>query len=237
MMLTNDIKFVSDQLFALWLKLISLLTLNPKFVTEFLRIIYEEKMREYWGEHIYRTIVETEDFALPSEENVGEIHRQIAHQRRQSLADEKQKNPNNAHSHLLDSFRVVELGSHAGLTSGPAGKAMLEEIEKSSNHHSRQMLKALHQLQPMLFEECYVKSFDYIRSRQANEHARNKLSEYDYRGLHLFVMVHGFQGNSNDMRLLKNNIALLFPEVMFLLSSANEEHTEGDIQEMGVRLS
>jgi hypothetical protein len=39
------------------------------------------------------------------------------------------------------------------------------------------------------------------------------------------------------MRLLKNNIALLFPEVMFLLSSANEEHTEGDIQEMGVRLS
>jgi hypothetical protein len=81
----------------------------------------------------------------------------------------------------------------------------------------------------MLFEECYVKSFDYIRSRQVNEQARNKLSEFDYKGLHLFVMVHGFQGNSNDMRLLKNNIALLFPEVMFLLSSANEEHTEGDI--------
>src|SRR5574343_17191 len=50
-------------------------------------------------------------------------------------------------------------------------------------------------------------------------------------------MVHGFQGNSCDMRLLKNNIALLFPEAMFLCSSANEEHTEGDIFEMGVRLS
>jgi len=50
-------------------------------------------------------------------------------------------------------------------------------------------------------------------------------------------MVHGFQGNSNDMRLLKNNIALLFPESMFLCSSANEEHTEGDIMEMGVRLA
>lgn len=74
-MLTNDIKLISDQIFSLWFKFIGLLTLNPKFVTEFLRIIYEEKMREYWGEHIYRTIVETKDFALPSEENVGEIHR------------------------------------------------------------------------------------------------------------------------------------------------------------------
>jgi hypothetical protein len=80
--LTGDIKVVSDQLFALWVKMISLLTLNPKFVAEFLRIIYEEKMREFWGEHIYRTIVETEDFALPSEENVGEIHKQIAMQKR-----------------------------------------------------------------------------------------------------------------------------------------------------------
>jgi hypothetical protein len=39
------------------------------------------------------------------------------------------------------------------------------------------------------------------------------------------------------MRLLKNNISLLFPEAMFLCSSSNEEFTEGDIFEMGVRLS
>ena len=39
------------------------------------------------------------------------------------------------------------------------------------------------------------------------------------------------------MRLLKNNIALLFPEAMFLCSSSNEEYTEGDISEMGARLA
>jgi len=39
------------------------------------------------------------------------------------------------------------------------------------------------------------------------------------------------------MRLLKNNIALLFPEAMFLCSSSNEEYTERDIFEMGVRLA
>jgi len=50
-------------------------------------------------------------------------------------------------------------------------------------------------------------------------------------------MVHGFQGNACDMRLLRNNIAMLFPEAMFLSSNANEDYTEGDIFEMGVRLS
>lgn len=37
--------------------------------------------------------------------------------------------------------------------------------------------------------------------------------------------------------MIKNSIALVFPEVMFLMSAANEDHTEGDIGEMGVRLA
>jgi hypothetical protein len=35
-------------------------------------------MREVQGEHIFRTLIETKDFSIPSEENVGEIHREIA---------------------------------------------------------------------------------------------------------------------------------------------------------------
>lgn len=62
----------------------------------------------------------------------------------------------------------------------------------------------------------------------------DQFSEY---GVHLWVLVHGFQGNSQDMKMIKNNIALVFPEVMFLMSSANEDHTEGDIKEMGIRLA
>jgi len=54
------------------------MTINPKFICEYLRAMYEEKKREYWGEHIFRTIVETKDFSQPSEDNVGEIHRKIA---------------------------------------------------------------------------------------------------------------------------------------------------------------
>jgi pimeloyl-ACP methyl ester carboxylesterase len=58
-----------------------------------------------------------------------------------------------------------------------------------------------------------------------------------YRGVHLFVFVHGFQGSSFDMRLMKNNLALLYPEAVFLCSTCNEDNTEGDIEEMGTPLA
>ncbi|CAJ1415962.1 unnamed protein product, partial [Effrenium voratum] len=58
-----------------------------------------------------------------------------------------------------------------------------------------------------------------------------------YRGVHLFVLCHGFQGNSFDMRLMKNNIALLYPDAIFLCSQSNEDNTEGDFEEMGIRLA
>lgn len=53
----------------------------------------------------------------------------------------------------------------------------------------------------------------------------------------MIVFVHGFQGNSYDMRLLKNNLCTLHPEAMLLCSSANEENTEGDIGDMGQKLA
>jgi pimeloyl-ACP methyl ester carboxylesterase len=58
-----------------------------------------------------------------------------------------------------------------------------------------------------------------------------------YRGLHLFVLVHGFQGNSFDMRLMRNNLALAYPDAAFLSSTSNEDDTDGDISEMGARLA
>lgn len=58
-----------------------------------------------------------------------------------------------------------------------------------------------------------------------------------YVGVHLFVMVHGFQGNHNDMRLFKNQISLQYPDAVVLLSTSNEEKTEEDIEEMGERLA
>lgn len=59
----------------------------------------------------------------------------------------------------------------------------------------------------------------------------------DNSGKHLFVFLHGYQGTSWDMRMFRNYMAVLFPNSVFLLSTCNESATDGDIREMGVRLS
>jgi hypothetical protein len=63
-----------------------------------------------------------------------------------------------------------------------------------------------------------------------------KLSER-YEGVHLFVMVHGFQGSSFDVRMFKNAIAIALPDAQFLCAQANEDDTEGNIFDMGYRLA
>ena len=54
---------------------------------------------------------------------------------------------------------------------------------------------------------------------------------------HLFVLVHGFQGNSFDMRLFKNLLNVRFSNAHFICSSSNEDNTEGDIADMGKNLA
>jgi pimeloyl-ACP methyl ester carboxylesterase len=56
-------------------------------------------------------------------------------------------------------------------------------------------------------------------------------------GIHLIILVHGFQGSSKDLKELRNNLAVFHPEALFLCSIANEGKTEGDIEEMGIRLA
>ena len=59
----------------------------------------------------------------------------------------------------------------------------------------------------------------------------------DDSSLHLVVLVHGFQGNSLDMKMIKNTISVLYPETSFLCATSNEELTDTDILEMGNRLA
>eukprot|EP01017_Pseudomicrothorax_dubius_P026621 TRINITY_DN298_c0_g1_i1.p1 TRINITY_DN298_c0_g1~~TRINITY_DN298_c0_g1_i1.p1 ORF type:complete len:775 (-),score=142.76 TRINITY_DN298_c0_g1_i1:117-2441(-) len=95
--------------------------------------------------------------------------------------------------------------------------------------------------QTILFEQLYVRS----SSSEAKKIIEDKDYQYTFSssdaprttGIHLVVFVHGFQGTSWDLRLLKNNLALIFPELLFLCSSANEDHTHGDIGDMGIRLA
>lgn len=59
----------------------------------------------------------------------------------------------------------------------------------------------------------------------------------DMEGIHLIVFAHGFQGNSFDMKMIKNYVSFMYPESMFLCATSNEDLTDGDIFQMGERMA
>ncbi|EGR30000.1 serine esterase, putative [Ichthyophthirius multifiliis] len=78
---------------------------------------------------------------------------------------------------------------------------------------------------PLIFEETIIKKEDKINKKNIKEQ------------IHLFILVHGFQGNSFDMKVFRNYLTYLYPESLFLSSNCNEDSTVGDIQEMGKNLA
>lgn len=63
-------------------KLIELIKMFPKMITEHHHFEYNDKMRDKWGDSVFRNVVVTSDFSLPSEENIGETHKKVAKTRR-----------------------------------------------------------------------------------------------------------------------------------------------------------
>ncbi len=91
---------------------------------------------------------------------------------------------------------------------------------------------------PILFEEIYIKELeDEAKMKITMEEIEKTFQITEYKGVHLIVLCHGFQGNSYDMRLFKNNISIVYPETLFLCSTSNEDTTDGEISEMGLRLA
>ena len=70
--------------------------------------MHEEKMSLYWGELIYRTIVETNDYTEPSNKklNVQDIHKNIATKRRSLVV--KSKDNTFIKSNFSD-FNIIEI--------------------------------------------------------------------------------------------------------------------------------
>jgi len=56
--------------------------LAPRFIADYLCLEYREKIRNQLNDSIFRNVIETADFALPSDENIGESHRQFANTKR-----------------------------------------------------------------------------------------------------------------------------------------------------------
>jgi len=88
--------------------------------------------------------------------------------------------------------------------------------------------------QPIFFEQRYISHELYspvatipkpVAPSYAFPSAASPSSEGPNRAVHLVVFVHGFHGNSYDLRTMRNQLALTHPQresLRFLCSSTNE---------------
>ena len=84
-----EINLLAGKMLILQHKVIDVLKVCPRFITEYHRLEYGEKMRDKWGESIFRNVVPTSDFSVPSEENIGETHKKFAKTRRANLLSQE----------------------------------------------------------------------------------------------------------------------------------------------------
>jgi hypothetical protein len=211
--LIMELNLVAGQLFQLWHRVLEVVRSSPRTVVTLLQENYFEKLRDRWNESIIRSIQRTKDFTLTESQNIGESHDQLANQRRSDMV-----------------YRTIEplsIDSPSQIPPPELHPILFEDIlfrERNSEFSSNLPMSLINDTL-----DFWDNSFSSLKGLSGLPNL--------YRGVHLFVLVHGFQGNSFDMRLLKNNLSLLHPEALILCSNSNEENTEGDIAEMGVRLA
>lgn len=92
-------------------------------------------------------------------------------------------------------------------------------------------------LEPYEVEDSGVKLSEHpILFHEVTEVNKERVREYEVKH-ELFVLSHGFQGSSDDMVTIRNNIKIFYPRAAFLLARSNEGQTDGDIGKMGERLA
>lgn len=206
--LTEDLSFVASQLREAWHAVLAAASAAPEDVSGLLHGDWELQVRQRCAASILREECPASHLAVPQDFQLWSAHARAAAELRQSQ-------------------QYRDLKPH-----------VLEDLSLSPP-------QAAH---PILFEQRYAKAtqtqfqfqaaqFQAARAAQVTGEAVPRPCPARRQGLHVFVLVHGFQGHSCDMRLLKNHIALLHPDALCLCSTANEEDTECDIGQMGVNLA
>jgi len=213
-LLAEDLSFMSAQVLEVWQVLLKSLPPCSNDIGSLLRASWCQQAAAVWTLSIFHETCSIEDLTVPSDRKIWSTHEEIAKQIRQS--------PNQSHEAQT--------------------RCSIEDVSMSIDH-------AAH---PILFEQRYEATSSVAagppsgettseagvgHKKQPGPGQRLGPTAQPYKGVHVFVLVHGFQGNSFDMRLMKNNIALLYPKALYLCSSSNEEDTEGDLQQMGENLA
>ena len=207
----KEINVISSQVLYIWHKYIELIRNFPAPVNFIMQLDFTNKLKEDLSKFLKQSTVVIPDstsLVIPSEENIQSINNTQAEECRKNLKENYKK-----------------------------------PTFENSNY------KIAPEIYPILFEETYTKNMNQnieekrlIDSNNPDLRQKNNQQVIEPKhdnnlGLHLIVLVHGFEGNSNDMRILKNEIGLINPSIVFLPSSANQDDTGADVISMGKKLA
>jgi hypothetical protein len=213
----KEINVISSQVIYIWHKYIELIRNFPAPVNFIMQLDFTKKLKDDLKKFLKKSTIKIPDstsLVFPSEENIQSINNAKADEIRKTLKENYNK-----------------------------------PVFENSNY------KISPEIYPILFEETYTKnmnqnietkkyidnsvSTNYNDLKSKNNSASQTIEpKYDNNlGLHLIVLVHGFEGNSNDMRILTTEIGLINPSIVFLPSAANQEDTGADIIQMGKKLA
>jgi len=233
-LLSEDLSFVSAQVFEVWQLLLATLRRFPALALMHLRAAWDKQLRLHWSESVFSTVLPTGTIMTPEDQKVWETHSRIATALRRStmyrklvphvVQDLSMSVPASTHTVFFDQRYADTYSTEADEAGG------IDSLEKMKGYVRKVPPPALGAPKPAE-EPPPSNDADAVAARPS------VAPRGAYRGAHVFVLVHGFQGQAFDMRLVKNNISLLFPRAMYLCSTANEKDTEADIDEMGNNLA
>ena len=230
----QEINFVSSQISYIWHKYIELIRYFPGSTNFIMMMEFKSKLKEDLFKFLKKAIIsisETSSLLIPIEVKLQEHNNTQANEIRNSLINNyvKPSIENENYKVNPSMFPILfEETYMKNLNQNSDKQVIIDSNVLFSNINTK-----LKQSGPIA---DITNTNNLSLTNQSN--VNNNEFKYDNSlGLHLIVLVHGFQGNSNDMRLIKNEIALINPSCVFLSSMANQEDTEIDFVEMGKKLA
>eukprot|EP01022_Parablepharisma_sp_SALTPOND_P008022 TRINITY_DN135085_c0_g1_i1.p1 TRINITY_DN135085_c0_g1~~TRINITY_DN135085_c0_g1_i1.p1 ORF type:complete len:447 (+),score=43.19 TRINITY_DN135085_c0_g1_i1:1032-2372(+) len=229
----RQIRHLSEQVKHIWKRYLWLVGMEQKRVLHTLYIQHLDEQKRGFSRFFVRS-----ELAKPAAETIAEwakrdmagIHKDLTKKLRLNM--------------ILESFEDIPvfliLSQEQVQDEGVLGKVEEMPIVFEDVHvpHAQELIPPLGRIEERSDSEpsesplSAAISVDSLRIEEKKGDLRRPLS-----GRQLFVLVHGFQGTSYDMKTIRNHLLLRYPDAHFLVSTNNENSTEGEIEEMGIKLA
>jgi hypothetical protein len=227
-----DVASISAQIFELWQHFLAFYPLYSGGITDDLAVVWREEVKEHWGLCIFRETLTTADRT-----KVMDNHNLMMH----SHASRVMKNSGHVltlHPLTIEDVCLTNNMEQMVIIFEQSYNKISEEVKLDESAELSETAKTKRLIQMMTKTEGdelptlpEVKEFDNKIPRRLSS------TEKKAAGKHVIVLAHGYQGNSWDMRMFRNYMAVLFPDFVYILPTSNENRTEEDIAEMGQRLA